>query len=328
MTALDRASTLASTTFGSATPRRRTRAARRALAALLIAASVGAPAFAGEASARDERSTVLPSGHGKPLFSSTYEMTMPNFAWEGYRPFAISFWKDFVSSADTSHYYYEAALPLIENTGPDATGWYWWFDQTPESLAQHVKDVHGRIISLYPYFSHATTGTLYAAVVVPNTGAQAKAWWWYPAIDKGSIDGVLKANGARLIDLHQREEDHLYSIVMIANTGADYEDSHWGAGVPMSEVVAQVQAHNGRLTRLAPEADAYTVYSSPVGSWDYILEPAGGKKWWWYFNKEASEIVDLQKSLHARVVDMEAHVEMSGQAGHTFYSVVLLGNSD
>jgi hypothetical protein len=324
MTVLDRAKAPAASL---ATFRSRSKARRHALAALLITSSLVGPLAAREALARDERTEVLPSGHGKALYSNTWEVQRPSFSWGGYRPFAITFFWDF-SNGDPNVREYQLAAPLIENTGADASAWYWWYDQTPESLAGHLKEVGGRLLSLHPYHSGPAGGIRYLGLFVPNTGAEKKNWWWHPALDKAGITAMLAAHNARLIDLHQREDDGLYSVVMIENTGADYQDSHWDVGVSIDEVNAQVQAHHGRLTRLAAEANVYTVRGSAVGSWDYIMEPAGGKKWWWFVNKEGNDIDALMTSLHARVVDIEAHNEVTASVDQTFYSVILLGNSD
>ena len=63
--------------------------------------------------------------------------------------------------------------------------------------------------------SYVTGGqTRYAVVMISNTGADAKGWWWYVNATVGDIVTHLNTNQARLIDLDRDSTTGNYNVIM------------------------------------------------------------------------------------------------------------------
>ncbi len=110
------------------------------------------------------------------------------------------------------------AVAMVKNTGAAAKGWWYYYDVTSTTLAQKLNANNARLIDLESY---AVNGqTRYSAVMIRNTGVDAKAWWWYLNVTPSFIASKLSANHARLIDIDRRSNGN-YNVVM-QNRGNEY----------------------------------------------------------------------------------------------------------
>ena len=66
---------------------------------------------------------------------------------------------------------------MIPNTGAYTSGWWWYVGQTASQVTSQLSAHNARLISAHAYST--TGGTRFAVVMVSNTGANTKAWWWY-----------------------------------------------------------------------------------------------------------------------------------------------------
>jgi uncharacterized protein YdaT len=263
--------------------------------------------------AQQEKFASIPSADGRALFATDET----NFSFGDFRPFAITE-RDYYKTSDGA-VHVRHSMCWIKNTGANASSFWWYYKQTPESLKAIIKKDNLRIISLFPYW-FVPEPLAFAAILVPNTGSQAKAWWWYVNVSRASIKDRLAENHARLIDIHQSGLKGQYSVVMISNTGADQKVSWWDVGKSISEVKAEVAKHKGRLVRMAPE---WTVLGDQ-GPWDYIMVAADEKESLWYYNKTKEEIGLLVTKNKARVIDLEMHNAPDGSTVAPRFSVIML----
>jgi hypothetical protein len=88
---------------------------------------------------------------------------------------------------------------MISNTGADSKAWWWHYGQSPAQLANLAKFHNARLTTLQSYTSNGQT--YYAAIMISNTGADAKAWWWYYNVSPQSISSYLSSNKSRLLDM-------------------------------------------------------------------------------------------------------------------------------
>ena len=58
-------------------------------------------------------------------------------------------------------------------------------------------------------------GKRYAVVMISNTGADAKGWYWYVGASPSDISTHLSANNARLIDIDYDEASTAYNAIMV-----------------------------------------------------------------------------------------------------------------
>src|SRR5262249_19894298 len=91
------------------------------------------------------------------------------------------------------------AVVMVANTGADAKSWWWYCGKTSEEVAALARANNARLVTLQSYASGP--GTRYAAVMIANTGADARGWWWYFNVTPKAIGDAVTANHARVIGL-------------------------------------------------------------------------------------------------------------------------------
>jgi len=91
------------------------------------------------------------------------------------------------------------AVAMIANTGADNKAWWYYFGESTANIASLVKTNNARLTALQSYTSNGQT--VYACIMIANTGADAKAWWWYFNISPQTVGTYISTNKARLLDL-------------------------------------------------------------------------------------------------------------------------------
>ena len=99
-----------------------------------------------------------------------------------------------------------------------------------------------RLSSIDPYQTSA--GLRFALVMVPNAGAEARAWWWYYGISGTAMGQLRSQHRARLISMRPYMDDgqRVFAVIMISNTGVDYAPSEYWYGVPVSAISSHVKS--------------------------------------------------------------------------------------
>ncbi|MFD2765851.1 hypothetical protein [Micromonospora eburnea] len=64
------------------------------------------------------------------------------------------------------------SVTMVRNTGAYASGYWWYYGVTMTQVSNLLSTNNARLISAVRY------GSVYAVVMVPNIGANAKAWGW------------------------------------------------------------------------------------------------------------------------------------------------------
>jgi hypothetical protein len=105
------------------------------------------------------------------------------------------------------------AVLLVPNTGAQAKAWWWYVNTSVNNLVNQVNLHNARIIDLETYVAGGIR--YYAAVMISNTGADAKAWWWYINVTPTFLGQVLP--GRQLIDI-ERHGTSTFSAVMVQKT--------------------------------------------------------------------------------------------------------------
>ena len=98
-------------------------------------------------------------------------------------------------------------------------------------------------------------GRFYAGVAVRNTGADAKAFWYYYNVSASSVASYLSANKARLVSFQRRSADR-YDVVMVAGQG---EGWWWYYDQTQASVNSLLTANKSRLI----DVSRYMVNGSP-----------------------------------------------------------------
>ncbi|MFC2095831.1 hypothetical protein ACFLSW_05285 [Candidatus Bipolaricaulota bacterium] len=203
---------------------------------------------------------------------------------------------------------------LVRNSGTYASAWWWYFGIDVDRISELLDELQARIIDLEAYY---VGGQLrFAVILVPNTGPQAKAWWWYSGVSAETLSDLVSQHNARLVDLEvlPQSGERRFAAVMISNTGADEADSWWYIGISTKDLADAFSVNSARLLDLERMSDGR--YAA------ILVRPRS--VWGWYFGMTASGVEDVVSRHGTRIVDIEPYT--SGAA--TRYLVVLTKNGD
>lgn len=130
---------------------------------------------------------------------------------------------------------------MISNTGRDASAWWWYYNVTPAGIAALLEDNSARLTQIHAY---ETLGqTRYAVVMVDNTGANNRAWWWYRDVSPATVSNAIQTNNARLIDMDVDPGTGRLNVIMYScASGCPYW--WWYGGVTEDQLV-DVASQNG-----------------------------------------------------------------------------------
>jgi hypothetical protein len=209
-------------------------------------------------------------------------------------------------------------VAMVSNTGTYAKGWYWFYGLTPDQLSAQINTLNARIIALDVYVSGGQTLT--ASILLPNTGADGKAWWWYYNVTTDQIGTLLQQNNARLIDFrsYNNGTSTVYAVVMISNTGADASGWWYYFGVSGAQVGTFLSQNNAYLISIQP-ADANG------GTFNVIMLPTPPTlEWWWYFGVDQPTLSDRLSQNGARLLDVKTYFP----GGNRVFAAIMVNNSN
>jgi hypothetical protein len=144
------------------------------------------------------------------------------------------------------------AIVMVVNTGVAAKSWWYYNNASATFISQKLSQHGARLIDLDSY----TVGdaTRYSAVMIRNSGVDAKSWWWYLNVTPAFVSQKLTDNHARLIDVERRASGRL--DVVMQRRGFEY---WWWYYNLTAAGVAQRASQNG--ARIA-DIETYLVGSS------------------------------------------------------------------
>ncbi len=208
-------------------------------------------------------------------------------------------------------------VAMVSNTGSYAKAWWYYYGVTAAQLSANLSANNARLVSLDAYDSNGTT--LFAAVMISNTGADAKGWWWYYGVTTSQIATLLQQNNARLVDFRSYVTGGVtrYAVVMIPNTGADAMAWWWYFGVSGAQVASLLSQNNAFLISIQP-ADA------SGSTFNVIMEQQPGVLWWWYYGLDAAGLSDRLAQNGARLLDVKTYFVNGART----FAAVMVNNSN
>ncbi|MCA8958402.1 MAG: serine hydrolase, partial [Planctomycetes bacterium] len=127
------------------------------------------------------------------------------------------------------------------NTGTNSKGWWWYYGTTTTFIYSEASRLGARVVDLEQYVEGTTTK--YAAVLLHNSGQDAKSWWSYLNVTSSYVTSRLAANGARIWDIDRIGTDR-YNVTMVKFTG-EYCWYFWNLSA--SAVTDTLSQYGGRL---------------------------------------------------------------------------------
>jgi hypothetical protein len=140
------------------------------------------------------------------------------------------------------------AVAMISNTGDDAKGWWYYFGQTPAQIGNLTKSNNARLTAIQSYSSNGQT--LYSCIMIANTGADNKAWWWYFNVSPQAIGTDINSNNARLLDITPAGDGN-FNVALESCSGG-CPAWWWYYGQDMNGVLTQTQNHGARAFTVEP----------------------------------------------------------------------------
>jgi hypothetical protein len=208
------------------------------------------------------------------------------------------------------------AVTMISNSGAYGSAWWWYYDATPAQVNQALTTNKARLISLDPYMTAA--GLEFAVVMVPNTGAQGRAWWWYFGVTAAQVNSFANTNHARLTELRPYMDgggNRVFAVIMIDNTGADGTFWEWWPNATPGFLASKISSDGVRVLSLAPD---------PTGNFDAILVASEGETWYWWYGATAAQTESRIVAHGTRLIDLSPY--MSGN--NLVFTAVELGDDN
>jgi hypothetical protein len=187
--------------------------------------------------------------------------------------------------ADTTVSPFRYTVTYVANAGAYGSTWWFYVDDDAATLSAHLSDNNARLTVLKAYENAGQTR--FFAVMVANTGADAKAWWWYYDQTISDVTNAWQANTARLVQVnsYQTASGTRYAVVMISNTGADARSWWWYVGASPNDISAHLNANNARLIDIDYDATSTAYNAIMVGC------SSGCPYWWWWVGVPDSNVI-------------------------------------
>jgi len=135
------------------------------------------------------------------------------------------------------------AAVMISNTGADAKGWWWYYGVTTSQIATLLSQNNARLVDFRSYVTGGVTR--YAVVMIPNTGADAMAWWWYFGVTGSQVGSLLQQNSAFLISIQPADSTgSTFNVVMQQNPGVYW---WWYYGLSATDLGDRLSQNGARL---------------------------------------------------------------------------------
>jgi hypothetical protein len=210
-------------------------------------------------------------------------------------------------------------VTYVSNTGAYAKAWWWYYDVDETTLNNALTANTARLISLKAY--DIGSGQIrFAAVMISNTGADAKGWWWYYNKTTAELTTLWQANTARIVQVNSYVTggQTRYAAVMISNTGADAKGWWWYVNATPGDISTHINTNQARLLDLDLD--------STTGNYNVVMESCatGCPLWWWYVGSTGQQLLDNSAQDGSRVIDLNSYPG----CGSTCYSYLMINNSN
>ena len=215
----------------------------------------------------------------------------------------------------------EFTATYVSNSGSYARTWWILANVSTSDLLTFVLQNNARITVMKTLDNPAAPGDVrFYAVMISNTGADAKTWWFYKSQTTGQLTALWQANNARIVQVNSYMENGAkkYSAVMISNTGADQRGWFWWVDASPAAIAGHLSNPSSRLTDM--DIDLMT------GNYNVVITNCSSTcpMWWYYINVPTSNLLNLAFQDGARIIDANS---VSG-CGDRCWSFILINNSN
>ena len=207
-------------------------------------------------------------------------------------------------------------VALVANSGAYAKGWWWYYGQSIPQVSAALTANNARLISIAPYVVNGTT--YFASVMVPNTGADAKGWYWWVGNETQIKADLAAHSNVRLVDLepYAVSGSTSYAAIAISNSGADADSWWWYLRDSTSALLGRVNTNTAQLLTFNNVPGASTFAA--------VMQGKPTAPWWFYSNTDASTLSQLVFENGARLTQ----VRSTFPGGNRRFNSVMINNSN
>jgi len=135
------------------------------------------------------------------------------------------------------------AVAMIANTGADAKSWWYYFGASTDDITTLTQQNNARLTTLESYSSNGQT--FYAFIMIAETGADAKGWWWYFNESPQDIESAISANNARVLDLTYAGNGNFNAVMESCANGCP--GWWWWYGYDIYGILDKAQDYGARV---------------------------------------------------------------------------------
>lgn len=255
---------------------------------LLAALALTGTSLTTSATAQDDRENSAPTGAiWDPSISPTELTTHVNNGWR------ITNLKVRGVSAGVPTF----AAALVSNSGSYSKGWWWYYGATEAQVRSALSSNVARPIDIEPYLDGGVLR--YAVVMVSNTGADAKPWWWVTGTTPTGIGNAVSANSARVFDMdtYTLLSQTLYSAVLYSNVGTNARGWWYYFGITGAQLGSALSTNSARLI---------DVQRTGSDSYNAVMYQLADKRWY-TLGSSATGLTDSLMNLGARIVCLDPY---------------------
>lgn len=207
---------------------------------------------------------------------------------------------------------------FVSNSGVYASGFWWYYGQTPAQLSSLLTTNQARLTDLEVYDDGAGN-TLCAAVMVPNTGTNARSWWWYYNTTTANISTQVNANNARIYDLDEYVINGVtyYSALMIANTGSEARSWWYYYNQTSAAIGSLINTNQARIIDLDRRSN---------GNFNVVMQrDPSPTSWYWFTGLTLAQVIPTLENYGQRPIDVDSYTDLLGTRR---YDVIGIKNTD
>jgi Beta-lactamase len=115
-------------------------------------------------------------------------------------------------------------------------------------ITSKAEAVNARLTTLESYTSNGET--LYAFIMIANTGADAKEWWWHANVSAQTITASVSRTNSRILDLTPAGNGNFNAVMESCSGGCPAW--WWYAGLSPSKTLEKALDHGARIFSADP----------------------------------------------------------------------------
>jgi hypothetical protein len=135
-------------------------------------------------------------------------------------------------------------VSMIANSGADAKSWWYYYNMSAAGITSTASAANARLTTLKSYTLNGQT--YYAFIMISNTGADAKAWWWHAGATPQQISTYVSNTDSRILDLTPTGNG-TFNVVQEACPSGGCPAWWWYTGASVNQLLTYARDDGARV---------------------------------------------------------------------------------